>query len=159
MRAQSAAILAAEDKLLRFYTSRGWPLAKVTAHQAVIDRADQSMRVTYTLLAGPAASFGKVEISGLTSVNRDFIENRLAWKEGERYDSRKVDATQQALIASNLFATVRITPADKVSPDGRIAMLIAVTERRPRSIGGGLYYDSNLGFGGKAFWEHRNPFR
>src|SRR5689334_16348415 len=45
MRAQSAPILAAEDKLQRFYTTRGWPLAKVTAHQAVIDRADQSMHV------------------------------------------------------------------------------------------------------------------
>jgi translocation and assembly module TamA len=158
MRAQSAAILTAEDKLLRFYTSRGWPLAKVTSHQAVIDRADQSMHVTYTIVPGPAASFGQAEISGLTSVNRDFIQNRLAWKEGERYDSRKVDATQQTLIASNLFATVRISPADKVSPDGRIAMRIAVTERRPRSIGAGLYYDSSLGFGGKAFWEHRNLF-
>ena len=107
---------------------------------------------------GPTASFGKTEISGLTSVNHDFIEKRLAWKQGERYDSRKVNSTQQTLIASNLFATVRITPADKVSPDGQIAMRIAVTERRPRSIGAGLYYDSSLGFGGKAFWEHRNLF-
>jgi translocation and assembly module TamA len=158
MRAQSAAILAAEDKLLRYYTTRGYPLAKVTGHQAIIDRADRSMHVTFTLVPGPAASFGKTEISGLTSVNRDFIEKRLTWKEGERYDSRKVDATQQTLIASNLFATVRIAPADKVSPDRRIPMRISVTERRPRSVGGGIYYDSSLGFGGKAFWEHRNLF-
>ncbi len=158
MRAQSAPILAAEDKLLRYYTTRGYPLAKVTGHQAIIDRADRSMHVTFTLVPGPVASFGKTEISGLTSVNRDFIEKRLTWKEGERYDSRKVDATQQTLIASNLFATVRIAPADKVSPDGRIPMRISVTERRPRSVGGGIYYDSSLGFGGKAFWEHRNLF-
>jgi translocation and assembly module TamA len=158
MRAQSAPILAAEDKLLRYYTTRGYPLAKVTGHQAIIDRADRSMHVTFTLVPGPVASFGKTEISGLTSVNRDFIEKRLTWKEGERYDSRKVDAMQQMLIASNLFATVRIAPADKVSPDGRIPMRISVTERRPRSVGGGIYYDSSLGFGGKAFWEHRNLF-
>ena len=158
MRAQSAAILAAEDKLLRYYTTRGYPLAKVTGHQAIIDRADRSMHVTFTLVPGPAASFGKTEISGLTSLNRDFIEKRLAWKEGERYDSRKVDTAQQTLIGSNLFATVRIAPADKVSPDGRIPMRITGTERRPRSIGGGIYYDSSLGFGGKAFWEHRNLF-
>jgi translocation and assembly module TamA len=158
MRAQSTPILAAEDKLLRYYTTRGYPLAKVTGDQAIIDRADRGMHVTFTLVPGPAASFGKTEIGGLTSVNRDFIEKRLAWKEGERYDSRKVDATQQTLIASNLFATVRIAPADKVSPDGRIPMRITVTERRARSVGGGIYYDSSLGFGGKAFWEHRNLF-
>jgi translocation and assembly module TamA len=116
------------------------------------------MHVTFTVVPGRAASFGRTEISGLTSVARDFVDKRLAWKEGERYDSRKVDATQQTLIASNLFATVRIAPADKVSPDGRIPLRITVTERRPRSIGGGIYYDSSLGFGGKAFWEHRNLF-
>jgi translocation and assembly module TamA len=158
MRAQSAPILAAEDKLLSYYTTRGYPLANVTGHQAIIDRADRSMHVTFTLVPGPVASFGKTEISGLTSVNRDFIEKRLAWKEGERYDSHKVDATQQTLIASNLFATVRIAPADKVSADGRIPMRISVTERRARSIGAGIYYDSSLGFGAKAFWEHRNLF-
>ena len=158
MRAQSAVILAAEDKLQRYYTTRGWPLAKVTARQAVIDRADQSMHVTFTVVPGSPATFGQTEITGLASVNRDFIEKRLAWKQGERYDSAKVASTQQTLISSNLFATVRITPADEVSPDGRIVMRIAVTERRARSIGGGLYYNSSLGFGGKAFWEHRNLF-
>jgi outer membrane translocation and assembly module TamA len=57
MWAQSAAILAAEDKLLRYYTTRGWPLAKVTAHQAVIDRADQAcMSPTRSFPARPRFS-------------------------------------------------------------------------------------------------------
>jgi translocation and assembly module TamA len=158
MRVQSAPILAAEGKLQRFYTTRGWPLAKVTGHQAVIDRADRSMHITYTVVTGPTARFGKVEITGLESINRDYVERKIAWKEGQRYDSSKVDATQQALIGSNLFSTVRVAPADKVGPDGRIAMSIALTERPQRTIGGGLYYDSSLGFGAKAFWEHRNLF-
>jgi len=158
MRAQSAPILAAEGKLQGFYTSRGWPLARVTGHQAIIDRADRSMHVTYTVVTGESAQFGKTEITGLGDVKRDFVERRIAWKEGELYDSRKVDATQQSLISSNLFATVRVTPADKVGPDGRIAMTIALTERAARTIGGGLYFDTSLGFGAKAFWEHRNLF-
>jgi translocation and assembly module TamA len=158
MRAQSAPILAAGGKLQRFYTTRGWALAKVTGHRAVIDRADRSMHVTYTVVTGPPARFGKAEITGLESVNRDYVERKITWKEGQRYDSSKVDATQEALIGSNLFSTVKVTPADKVGPDGRIAMSIALTERAQRTIGGGLYYDSSLGFGGKAFWEHRNLF-
>jgi translocation and assembly module TamA len=157
-RAQSAPILAAEGKLQGFYTSRGWPLAMVTGHQAIIDRADRSMHVTYTVVTGESAHFGKTEITGLGDVKRDFVERRIAWKEGDLYDSRKVDATQQSLISSNLFGTVRVTPADKVGPDGRIAMTIALTERAARTIGGGLYFDTSLGFGAKAFWEHRNLF-
>lgn len=158
MRAQSAPILAADGKLQQFYTTRGWPLAQVTGHQAIIDRADRSMHVTYTVVTGPRATFGNVEISGLESVHRDFVQRRIKWTEGARYDSSKVDATRQALIATNLFSTVRVGHADKVGPDGRIAMTIAVTERPQRTIGGGLYYDSSLGPGAKAFWEHRNLF-
>lgn len=158
MRAQSAPILAADGKLQQFYTTRGWPLARVDGHQAVIDRADRSMHVTYTVATGAQAAFGKVEISGLETVHRDFVERHIRWTEGARYDSSKVDATRQSLIATNLFATVRVAPADKVGSDGRIAMTITVKERPQRTIGGGLYYDSSLGPGAKAFWEHRNLF-
>jgi translocation and assembly module TamA len=157
-RARSASVLDAQDRLLRAYTSRGYPLAKVTGHEVIIDRADHSMHVTYTVAPGPTASFGKTEISGLKSVNSDYILSRLAWKEGSPYDSNQVDATQQTLVASNLFATVKITPADKVSPDGRIPMHVTVTERSPRTIGGGIFYDTSLGFGARGFWEHRNLF-
>src|SRR5262249_48196718 len=156
MRARSAAILDAQDKLLRYYTSRGYPLAKVTGHEVIIDRADHSMHVTYTVAPGPTAAFGKVEISGLKNVKSDYILNRLAWKEGRPSDSNEVDATQQTLVASTLFATVRITPADKVGPDGRVPMHITVNERAARTIGGGIFYDTSLGFGARGFWEHRN---
>ena len=158
MRARSAPILDAQDKLLRYYTTRGYPLAKVTRREAVIDRADHSMHVTYTVAPGPLAAFGPAEITGLKAVDRRFVLNRLGWKEGDPYDSSKVDSTTQALVASNLFATVKIAPAEKPGPGGRIPILIAVTERPARSIGGGLYYDGTLGFGAKAFWEHRNLF-
>jgi translocation and assembly module TamA len=158
MRARSAPILEAGEKLLHYYTTRGWPLAKVTGHEAIVDRADHSMHVTYTIAVGPSATFGKVEISGLEAVDRRFVLNRLAWKEGGRYDSSEVDTTEQTLVASNLFATVKITPGEKVGSDGRIPMRVAVTERPPRTIGSGLYYDTSLGFGARAFWEHRNLF-
>jgi len=158
MRAKSAPIVEAEGKLLRYYTSRGRPLAKVAGHEAIIDRADHSMHVTYTIAVGPSAAFGKTDITGLKAVDPRFIVNRLAWKEGAQYDSSQVDSTQQTLVASNLFATVKITPAEKVGADGRIPIRIVVTERPPRTIGGGLYYDSSLGPGAKAFWEHRNLF-
>jgi translocation and assembly module TamA len=158
MRAKSAPIVEAEGKLLRYYTSRGRPLAKIAGHEAIIDRADHSMHVTYTIAVGPSAAFGKTDITGLKAVDPRFIVNRLAWKEGAQYDSSQVDSTQQTLVASNLFATVKITPAEKVGADGRIPIRIVVTERPPRTIGGGLYYDSSLGPGAKAFWEHRNLF-
>ena len=157
-RATSAAVVDAEAKIIRFYTDRGWPLAKIDGRRAVIDRADHSMHVTYTLDTGPAASFGPLEVSGLDRVKLAYIDRKVTWEEGDLYDGSKVDATRQALIGSNLFSTVKLTPADAVGPDGRIAMRLDVTERPPRSVGFGALYDSTLGVGFRAFWEHRNLF-
>ena len=157
-RAISATIAEAEAKIVRFYTENGWPLARTTAHEAIIDHADHSMHVTYTLDAGQQAKFGATDISGLKEVDRAYVERRIAWREGRIYDSRKVDATQQALLDSNLFATVKISAADKISADGSIAMKIDLAERRQRSVGAGAFYDSSQGPGGRVFWEHRNLF-
>ncbi len=158
MRGRAQPILDAQDRLLRFYTTHSHPLAKVAKREVVIDRADHSMHVTFTVAAGPAADFGKVRIAGLKRVDRRFVLRHLAWTEGTPYDSAKLDATQQALIASNLFATVKIAPAAAVGRDGRIPIEISLTERPARTIGGGIYYDSSLGFAARAFWEHRNLF-
>lgn len=157
-RATSAAIVDAEAKIVRFYTERGWPLAKMTGREAIIDRADHSMHVTYTVDVGPEAAFGGIDIAGLDRVERRFVERKLTWREGDLYDSSKVETTRQALVSSNLFATVKLAPADAVGPDDQIPMRLEVMERPPRSIGAGVLYDSTLGFGVRAFWEHRNLF-
>jgi translocation and assembly module TamA len=157
-RATSASIVDGENRILRFYTSKGRPLAKMVSREAVIDRADHSMHVTFTLNPGPPAMFGATEISGLKSVDRRFVKRRIGWHEGEFYDSAKVEQSQQTLVDSNLFATVKISHADKVGPDGRIAMRIELSERQRRSIGFGVFYDTSLGLGTRAFWEHRNLF-
>ncbi len=156
--ATSVAVVGAESKITHLYTERGWPLAKIASREAVIDRADHSMHVTYTLDAGAKASFGTTEISGLEAVDRRFVENQITWQEGEPYDSKKVDAVRQALIGSNLFSTVKLMPAEAVGPDGRIPMRLEVAERPPHSIGVGAYYNTSLGVGARGYWEHRNLF-
>ena len=156
--ATSVAVVGAEAKIVSVYTERGWPLAKMAGREAVIDRADHSMHVTYTIDAGSQANFGEMEISGLGAVDRRFVDDQITWHDGEPYDSKKVDAVRQALIASNLFSTVKLAPADTVGADGRIAMRLEVTERPPRSIGVGAYYDTSLGVGARGYWEHRNLF-
>ena len=76
IRARSAPVIEAEAKLLGYYTTRGRPLARVTGHEAIIDRADHSMHITYTIVVGPSAAFGKAEINGLKAVDRRFVLNR-----------------------------------------------------------------------------------
>ncbi len=153
--ATAAPIVDAEARIATFYTERGRPFAKVLNRRAVIDRGTQTMEVTYTVDAGPAARFGPVTISGLEGLERGYIERQITWADGDEYDSRKVETTRKALVDSTLFSTVMVQPVAPVN-NGRVPMTIELIERSARSVGAGVQYDTTDGFGVRLFWEHRN---
>jgi translocation and assembly module TamA len=154
--ARSAPVAAAEQHITEEYARNGHPFAKVTDRKAVVDVAKDTMTVSYTVDPGPPARFGQLAINGLKRVDRDFVERRVDWKTGMPYDSRPVEQTRQNLVKSGLFSSVRISPAGPPDAQSEVAMTIDLVEGPPRSIGAGVAYNTNLGFGGQAFWEHRN---
>jgi translocation and assembly module TamA len=156
--ARSAPVEAANEALVEAYARDGHPFAKLADRHAVVDVATHTMDLTYIVDPGPPARFGGLSIDGLHRVDQAFVARGIAWRAGEPYDSRKVDATRQDLVRSGLFSAVRITHADKADPAGLVPMTIAVTEGPPRSVGAGVGYNTNLGLGARAFWQHRNLF-
>jgi translocation and assembly module TamA len=156
--ALSKPVLDAEPKIIRILVEHGFPLAKVGKRRVEVDKATKTMDVAYTVDPGPLAGFGPLTVTGAKDVNPDYVRRRAAWVEGSPYDIRFVERTRKDLVASGLFSTVRIRPADSIDADGRIPMIIEVTERPPRSIAVGLNYDTSLGASGRAYWEHRNVF-
>jgi translocation and assembly module TamA len=156
--ALSAPVAAAEQQIVETYARNGHPFAKVIDHRAVVDVAKDTMSVTYTVDPGSEARFGGVTITGLQRVNRGYVEARIAWRPGERYDARAVEKTRQDLVRSALFSSVLIRHADAPDAAGQVAMTVDLVEGPPRSIGAGVAYSTNLGVGAQAFWEHRNLF-
>src|SRR5205085_5175603 len=63
--AKTAPVVAAETVLLAALGDSGHPFAKVADRRVEIDRAAQSMNVTYTLDPGPTKHFGELAITGL----------------------------------------------------------------------------------------------
>jgi translocation and assembly module TamA len=156
--ALSGPVAAAEQRIVEEYARNGRPFAKVTERKAVVDVAGHTMDVTYTVDPGAMARFGPLAIEGLTRVAPDFVERRVAWKEGAPYDARRVETTRQDLVKTGLFSSVRITHADAPDDKGEVPMTLELVEGPPRSIGAGVAYNTNLGLGAQAFWEHRNLF-
>lgn len=156
--AKSAPVLDAERKITDEYARRGRPFAKVVDRKTVVDVGTDAMSVTYIVEAGPRAKFGPVTIEGLTRLESTWVERRIAWQEGQEYDQRPVDQTRKLLIDSGLFSSVQIGHADRPSEAGEVPMHIVLAERPRRSLGGGLSYATNIGFGANGFWEDRNLF-
>lgn len=163
MTAAARAVVDAEQRLLALLAAQAHPLAQVRDRKVVVDHAARSMTVDWRLDIGPRVRFGAVTIDGLQSVDPSFVRARLPWQDGEPFDGRKVAAGRQKLVETGLFASVRVTHAEAPDAEGRLPLTLTLSEAKHRSVGAGLSYSTSEGvgeegFGGKAFWQHRNLF-
>ena len=153
---RSADILAAEQRILGQLGRRAHPLAKLASRKVVVDHAEHTVSVTFTIDPGPEAAFGPAEIVGLKTIASGYVMNRIQWKRGRPFDIDKVEATRERLVGSELFTSVRVVPGTAVDASGELPVTIELVERKPRTIGGGVSWSSSEGFGVEGFWQHRN---
>lgn len=149
-------VLDAEGALRQSYREAGHPFAEVASRRTVIDPARKTMTVTFRVAPGEPARFGMAQVEGLTEVRERYLHKLVEWEPGTPFDQRQVEATRRALTEAQVFERATVEPVGPVKPDGSVDMAIAVTERPHRSIGAGVSYSTDVGFGGRVQWEHRN---
>lgn len=154
--ARAPAIKSAERRVPAFYAERGYPYAKNVDLKAVVNHAERKMAIRISVDSGRQARFGSIAITGLSDVEENYIRRLVTWREGQIYDRREVVNTRSALSGTNLFNSIKISIAPKLAEKRRLPVTIALSERPHRSIGAGLSYSTDVGFGGEVFWEHRN---
>lgn len=154
--AYPASIIEAEEDLLSILEKNGYPLAKLGKREVLADITTNTIQVNIPLDCGRQAFFGGTDVSGNCSLLPVFFCRKIAWCEGELYNPALVQRTLNSLEHSGLFSSIDITHSDTVDEDGNLAMHIAIEEAKRRSIGFGLGYSTDLGFGANAEWEHRN---
>ncbi|MGH6899132.1 MAG: autotransporter assembly complex protein TamA [Geminicoccaceae bacterium] len=151
-------ILDAETTLVARAEAEGFALATAGERRAVVDHDADAMDLTLRLDAGPPVRFGTIAVTGVNEVERDFVEKRLPWRAGELITSERLAEGQRALRETRLFATVRTEIGETPDARGRVPVVVAVTERKHRSIEVGVRYRTDEGPGGSIAWEHRNFF-
>ncbi|MGE4220168.1 MAG: autotransporter assembly complex family protein [Alphaproteobacteria bacterium] len=149
-------VLSAEGGLRMSYREAGYPFAEIASRRTVIDPDRKTMKVTFRVDPGAAASFGTARVEGLSDVRESYLRKLVEWEPGARFDQRQVEATRRALAEADVFERASIEPVGPVKPDGSVDMAITVAERPHRSIGAGVSYSTDVGFGGRVQWEHRN---
>ena len=151
-------IISAQETLLNKIKDQGYPFPKIQERRVVVDHNTKNVNVAFDVQTGPAARFGTTKISGLQSVDKDFVFKKVPWHKGEKFDAALLTKFRENLTASKLFSIVRIDYPDKLTKDGLLPISVEVTERKHRSIRAGAAWSSDEGFGGKLSWEHRNLF-
>ena len=156
--ARAEVVAEARQKLLETLADTGHPLAKVVDQSVVVDHADDSMSVALEVVPGEQARFGRLEIAGATSVEADYIERFIPWREGEIFDRSKLNDARRQLLGTGLFAVVAFERPNALDADGRLPVTVRVEERKHRSIGLAGRWSTDQGFAVEASWEHRNLF-
>jgi translocation and assembly module TamA len=105
---------------------------------------------------GSPARFGPTEITGLVSLEERYVRQKLPFREGDRFDADLLAEAQKVLISLGLFSTVAVSHGDHPNEDGSVPVTVAITERKHRSVGGGVSYRTDEGLGVKFSWENRN---
>ena len=155
--ARSSVVVDAEAKLVDAWKDQGHPLAVAGNRNTVADHRTNTLDVALSVRPGPWANFGRVTVTGTEAVDPNLVLAR-AGINGGPYSSKVVKRATKRLRDLGVFASVQVTPADKLAPDGTIPITITVSERKPRVIGASVTYSNTEGLGSEVYWQHRNLF-
>lgn len=156
--ALTKAVLDAETKLVDAARSAGFALARQGERDAVVDHDTRTMDVTLRLRPGRRAVFGTVSFPGGDGIDPDFLRGRVPFAADERYDPALVTEGQTNLFDTNLFSTIVPRPAEQLADGDQLDIAYDLRQRPPRTIGAEVNYETEIGLGGRLYWEHRNIF-
>ena len=149
-------LLYAEGRLLQLLSEYGYPLAKIEKREVIANGKTKQVTVQLNVDTGPLSRFGPIRYEGQTQVKPQYMGKKVAWCEGEIYNSQLVECSQQSLLDTGLFSSVLITHDNALGENGEMPMRIEVSETKHRSVNIGASYQTFWGFGLGFGWENRN---
>lgn len=156
--AVAADVLTAQQRLLAAIRAAGHPLAKVDLPPVTLVLARDEIDVTFDVSAGPYADIGPITVTGLKTVNEEYVRRRLALHSGEPFNPATIEAARADLANVGVFSVVRVVPAEQLDPQGTIPITVDVSERPLHAVELGIAYSTDLGLNPTAAWHDRNLF-
>ncbi|MDF3128842.1 BamA/TamA family outer membrane protein [Kiritimatiellaeota bacterium B1221] len=156
--ASTRAIEESEARMLRHFKNNGHPFPRILSKDYVLDEEKTNMDIHYEIDPGRPMRMGHLQIAGLSAVHEKAILRQVSWQLGDRYDLRQVESFEKDLILTGLFSKVELSPLVSKELPNQIDFTLTVTERYFRTLSFGVNYRSDVGWGAKSSWEHRNIF-
>jgi len=168
-------IQSIERAAVRWLQDHGYPFARFESRELLADRKAHTVEVTAHLSAGARGSFGAVRFEGLRRVEEDYLLTYRTWSPAAEFSRTRLDEFADRLMQTGLFQSVNAVPAwpagrrqasvstspGRSSPQRAAPLRIDlhVEEGKPRSVGVGARFSTDLGPATNAFFEHRNLLR
>ncbi len=131
--ARGETVLEAEAAVVAMLRRRGFPDARFVSRKAVAIRENSRLNLTSLFDPGPATTFGDLQIDPEASLDESYVRGLVPWKEGARWDQKKVDDFQASLRATGLFSSVSLKPVSESTAGSGILCSRSTTPGSARS--------------------------
>ncbi|WP_051229342.1 autotransporter assembly complex protein TamA [Paludibacterium yongneupense] len=143
---------------LRLLQRDGYPLATLTASRADIDPQTQRANLSVELDSGPEVAFGDLEIHGLSRYPPAVVSGMADFHPGERYRLQKLLDYQTALEQSAYFSSARVQADVERRVNGRVPVVVDLTEYPHQKLEFGITYDTEEGVGTRIGYDNYTLF-
>ena len=151
-------VLGAGSRLLTALQEQGYALARVDPPAATLVADAHALDVSFHVTTGPRVDIGQISITGLMRTREAYVRRRLLIHPGQLYQPSKIEAARQDLASVGVFSGVKISGARVLDQQGRIPLLVDVTERKLHAVTFDIAYSTDLGGSAGLTWTHRNLF-
>ncbi|QXH54535.1 autotransporter assembly complex protein TamA [Pseudomonas maumuensis] len=109
--------------------------------------------------SGPRYRLGAVSFGGDAPLDNDLLQRMVGFKPGTPYDSELIAELNNDLQSSGYFDSVRVDAAPTAAVGEDIPVDVHLDTRKPRTLGLGLGFSTDVGARGKANWTRHwvNP--
>ncbi|MCF8056646.1 MAG: autotransporter assembly complex protein TamA [Desulfocapsa sp.] len=145
---------AAKINFLNHALSLGYPKAKITTSEVVVDLETNSAEMTIHMDTGPLYYFGDVRFIQ-DFLDPDLLQHYITLNRGEPYSYEALLEFQQNLIGSNYAREVTIQPLFNEAVDQQVPLDVLLKPIAPHKFSFGIGYETDVGVRGSALWTDR----
>ncbi|WP_150644612.1 autotransporter assembly complex protein TamA [Pseudomonas fluorescens] len=137
----------------------GYFSGRFTSQKLLVDPQAGVADIELIYDSGPRYALGKVSFAGDTPFDEDLLQRMVPFKAGDPYDSEQIAELNQALQSSGYFEGVRVDAAPAAAANNVIPVAVQLETRKPRTMGLGLGFSTDVGPRVKANWTRHwvNP--
>jgi translocation and assembly module TamA len=142
-------VLAAEGRILSAIVQQGHADAEALPREVVVDHADNTVRPTFRIDAGPLVRLDGLIMDYQGRTRRDWITDLTPWKPGAVFAPDRLGELERLLRETGAYDTVSVSlaPADQVTPEGYRPVMLSLKDRPRRSLEVGAGYSTSEGAG------------
>ncbi|MCV9918010.1 autotransporter assembly complex protein TamA [Pseudomonas sp. BT-42-2] len=147
-------------RLIQNQASRyGFFRGQFTQQQLAVDPQAGVADIDLVYQSGPRYRLGAVTFSGDSPLDDDLLQRMVSFKPGTPYDSQLIAELNNDLQSSGYFEGVRVDAAPTAAVAEDIPVAVQLEIRKPRTMGLGLGFSTDVGARGKANWTRHwvNP--